>query len=94
MDKTKHTAGPWTYSKGSDGWSVHEQGKWLARVIASGISNEKDAQLIAAAPVMLSTLVDLLTDLENNGEIYVTDNARTNLLEEAISEAGYDLERV
>lgn len=69
---TKHTAGPWTYQDrgGREGWLVvdpqSDNGDIIAQVDPDnimedlGYSNEANARLIAAAPELLSALVDLL----------------------------------
>ena len=43
------------------------------------------ARLIASAPALLEALEALQLDLENNGEVYVTDYARLAVIKDALA---------
>jgi hypothetical protein len=51
---------------------------------------QANARLIAAAPELLEALEALALDLENNGEVYGSDEKRLGLIHEAIARARGD----
>ena len=68
--ETKHTPGPWTYSKGQGLYEQRyvidsEPGRALAVCAGFEPRNEANARLIAAAPELLALMQDVLPILES-----------------------------
>ena len=89
-----YTKGQWDFISGqvvraSDAAVIANMDRSEAASLAGIYPVERDnnARLIAAAPDMYETLVMLRLDLENNGEVLVTDENRINLLDDAIAKA-------
>ena len=57
--KTKHTQGPWAYGESVDSmWYVEAEGRIIAEVMPGNPGEaEENAQLMAAAPLMLEALL-------------------------------------
>ncbi len=62
-EKLRITTGPWSTNLNDyhDLCIYDVKGKWIANVV----EKKEDAQLIAAAPELLESLIDLLTDALN-----------------------------
>lgn len=52
----KHTPGPWKVERGNQAIYVSAEGGAVARVFPSDLSDDGNAQLIAAAPELLEAL--------------------------------------
>lgn len=67
--KTKHTPGPWNYSKGY-GWGFNVSAGKFTQVVKPDergpIGKEEDARLIAAAPDLLVAVQGLLNLFEQH----------------------------
>ena len=92
--ETKHTLGPWR----AVGTFVEGGGRAIAKAVLLAKSNlagegsenelgKANARLIAAAPDLLEACEAIALDLENNGELYETDEARIEILRAAIAKA-------
>jgi hypothetical protein len=63
--KAKYTAGPWTTGRSIlDRWRIEED-NCDGKAIATGIANEANARLIAAAPDLLEALMAALERIPN-----------------------------
>ena len=93
--ETKHTPGPWTCHElgDEDGswerWSIVHNGPlcYGGDACQGPAVSEANARLIAAAPELLEACEAIALDLENNGELYETDEARIEILRAAIAKA-------
>jgi|1_EtaG_2_1085319.scaffolds.fasta_scaffold217733_1 hypothetical protein len=89
MSDAKHTLGPW-YITASDpeGIVYSADDTLIVPHQPIGYTTEvqwANARLIASAPALLEALEALQLDLENNGEVYVTDYARLAVIKDALA---------
>jgi hypothetical protein len=86
-----HTPGPWATKSTGDYQEIHPvNNKFFTIAKVTGFDSHEakaNARLISAVPELLSALEDIAQDLENNGEIYGTDDARLGRIYAAIAKA-------